>query len=421
MGPGQHMHILLVAYYFPPLSGGGSQRPAAWAEHLRRRGHRVVVLTHTYDRGRRTGDVVRVHDPSHNRHRRGLRHMQWAALRGVVEVLNRCGHPASVYAPWRRAAVAAGHRLVAAERPDLVVATYPPVETLEVGLALSRRHDLPLVADLRDGLLFEPIESRRLAAYPCVRRSYAALETAVAERAAAITCALPLVASDLAERYHLTTTHPLPNTFDPADFADLPQVELGPGQVHLVHCGGFAASDAGCDIAPFAAALAAMPELGRRLRVHQVGRLAAGARRLLAPLVAAGVVVDHGEVDRATSLAFQRRADVLLLITSTRRGSVTPGKLFEYLGAGRPILALTRATFAAELIAATGAGWLVDPADPAAISARLAALAAGDITLQPNRERVTALAVDAHVDRLEAILAAAANATGARLYARTVR
>ena len=56
-----------------------------------------------------------------------------------------------------------------------------------------------------------------------------------------------------------------------------------------------------------------------------------------------------------------RRADLLLLVANTTDGAeaTVPGKLFEYLAVGRPVLAMAPPDSAsADVIAETRAGWL---------------------------------------------------------------
>jgi glycosyltransferase involved in cell wall biosynthesis len=152
-------------------------------------------------------------------------------------------------------------------------------------------------------------------------------------------------------------------------------MELEAGGFHVVHTGRFALSDAGCDIAPLVDALhrllAARPDLVRTLRLHLLGDLTRREKRMLAGLARLGVARIHGAVDRLRALAFQRRADLLLLVTAASRSSVATAKIFEYLQARRPILALTGHTFAAEIIEKTRCGWVVRPRSAPEIRAAL--------------------------------------------------
>jgi glycosyltransferase involved in cell wall biosynthesis len=74
-----------------------------------------------------------------------------------------------------------------------------------------------------------------------------------------------------------------------------------------------------------------------------------------------------------------KAADVLVLLIPRAGGrglSVLSGKVYEYLAAERPILALVPpGGAAAELLEATGSAWLADPDDEASIGAALARIA----------------------------------------------
>jgi glycosyltransferase involved in cell wall biosynthesis len=52
-----------------------------------------------------------------------------------------------------------------------------------------------------------------------------------------------------------------------------------------------------------------------------------------------------------------------LLQASADTVDLVPAKLFEYLRAGRPVLALVPEGATAEILRDTGGGWSVDPAD----------------------------------------------------------
>jgi glycosyltransferase involved in cell wall biosynthesis len=87
-------------------------------------------------------------------------------------------------------------------------------------------------------------------------------------------------------------------------------------------------------------------------------------------------LVDY--LPRAESLRYQRDSEVLLLLVPDAGGrgkGVLSGKVFEYLAAGRPILAVVPPDgAAADLIRETGAGVVVAPDDVDAIAAALVQL-----------------------------------------------
>jgi len=75
-----------------------------------------------------------------------------------------------------------------------------------------------------------------------------------------------------------------------------------------------------------------------------------------------------GPRSRAETLRSMVQADLLLLLAEAQPYQI-PGKAYEYLRAGRPVLALTPEGALAQLLRQTGGAWVVDPADEAAIAA----------------------------------------------------
>jgi glycosyltransferase involved in cell wall biosynthesis len=180
---------------------------------------------------------------------------------------------------------------------------------------------------------------------------------------------------------------------------------------NLVHTGRFGGSYSGRDIAPLCEALTAIasdqPALARTLRLHQLGPLERRERALFAELIDGGMVVAHGLRSRQEALACQLEADALLLMTGSDRPGNTPGKIFEYLRAGAPIIGLTRGSYSESLIRETGTGWTVDPGDATAIGAMLRELATGGAELPApirDTERIAAYERARQVERLARLL-----------------
>ena len=158
------------------------------------------------------------------------------------------------------------------------------------------------------------------------------------------------------------------------------------GRVELVHTGKLS-GDWGRDPLPLFAGLRRLleeePALDGRVRLTLAGKLDEYDAQLIAEAGLGGVVSHVGQLSRGDAVRLQRRADALVLVTSHHSGEAT-GKLFEYLAAGAPILALAINNEAARIVAETGTGVAVDPSDPNAIVTALRAAVEGRLPYAPR-------------------------------------
>jgi glycosyltransferase involved in cell wall biosynthesis len=107
------------------------------------------------------------------------------------------------------------------------------------------------------------------------------------------------------------------------------------------------------------------------------GALTEAERGLGMDLIERGVVRLAGQVSRGEALAYQRSADLLVLVDHSRtvRASNVPSKFYEYAATGRPVLALVPDGATRDLLLALGAGRAVDPESPEAIRGAIEAFA----------------------------------------------
>jgi len=401
--------VLIVAYYYPPIQNAGTHRPQKLKKYLPRKGIATMVLTSSY-----SGDsldepaIIRIHDRSFNKKREGIRYWRWLAMRLYTEMLNRCGRYHSIYSTWKNRAVSRADWIVQHARPNVIIASYPPVESLEIGLVLARKLSIPLISDFRDGLLFEPIEGKRLARYRCVTRRYREIEAEIVSHSRAVLTVCDPLTRYFQELYSHPRVFTIANGFDPDDFKQLPSEPiLASGCFHIVHTGRFGLSDPGVDSAPFFQAiemlLKVQPALAATLRIDLIGEYNKREKLEYNRLRESGVVIDHGVLTRDACLAVQRQADLLLIISQPERSSVVSLKIFEYLQAGRPILALTHRTGIAEIVRNTGTGWVVHSGDCGAIADLLTRIITDKRfyrSLQPHPEEIDQYNVMRSVDRL---------------------
>ena len=362
--------VLVAAYHFPPLGGGGVQR---WAKHVRylpEHGWDPVVLTtrsrafHAYD------DTLGAELPPELRVLRAGELLWGHRLRAALARLDLPRPPVvegwpDRHAGWIPAAVRMGLKEIRRERPDAIATTSPVASAHVVGLALHRLTGVPWVADFRDEFVHHPWAARKLGPQIAADRM---LERAIVANAARV-----VVTTDAADLVGMPHGHPrrvtVTNGVDPADLPDLaatPERDV----FRLSFVGSLYHT---IDLAPVLASLARLAESGlldpARCEVRIVGNV--GVPRLDAGAVP---VVRTGYVEHPEACREMARASVLLCYVPPP-AHPTPGKVFEYLATGRPILCATgEDNHAWQLVSQLGAGRCADPRDPDALDDALSAL-----------------------------------------------
>lgn len=269
--------------------------------------------------------------------------------------------------------------LFACGRPDVIYSSSPPWTGQLVALALASFWRCPWVADFRDPWSRAPWREDRP---PFVMRVNGWLERRVVRRADAVLFATRGNAADFARHYG----EPLSNKFvfieNGCDVEEFEGVSPRPatGRFVLLHAGSLYGAR---NPVPLLRAVARAIETGRlareRFQVRLLGELVPDGDdplRVRQELGLEGVVDVTPTVSRAESLAEMLGASALLLIQPRTTLSV-PGKLYEYLAAGRPILALADEGETADIVRRTGAGLVVGPADERQIEEALVALVNG--------------------------------------------
>jgi glycosyltransferase involved in cell wall biosynthesis len=265
---------------------------------------------------------------------------------------------------WVAPATLRGLRHILSSRPDVIYSSAPPWSGQAVALILARLSGLPWVADFRDPWSRAPWRDWRR---PFRQRAAAFLERRVVARADALLFVTNANLAEFADFYGAEAArrfHMVPNGCDPAEFEGVEAVASRDPFV-LLHAGSIYG---GRDPRPILHAIARALDhgtLGRssfRLRLlGQVSR--AELESECSRLGILDVVEFVPRVPRAEVLVALRAASALLLVQTGTTVSV-PGKAYEYLAAGRPILALSEEGETADLVRQSGIGVSISPDSP---------------------------------------------------------
>lgn len=339
--------LLLVAFHFPPLAGSsGIQRTLRLAQQLPAFGWEPLVLTASPLAYEATSDDLLQEVPP------GLVVERAFALdtRRHLSLFNR--YPGVLarpdrWLPWRFGAVRAGMGLVRHHAPSAIWSTFPIATAHLIGQRLHERSGLPWIADFRD-----PMAQEGYPEDPLVWRSYKAIEERAMRSAARVVVTTPGCARLYRDRYPGTPADHIAvieNGYDEDSFAAAEAGaraagRLDPQRLVILHSGIVYPSER--DPICLFAALAQMKERGAFTGQPVVVRFRAAVHEaLLHDLARRFHVQDLVEVVPATTyrgaLEEMLRADVLLVLQAANCNQQIPAKLYEYLRARRPIIALT--------------------------------------------------------------------------------
>jgi glycosyltransferase involved in cell wall biosynthesis len=434
---GSRPRALVIAYDFPPHAAVGTMRTLRVVRQLDARGWQVTVLTGHQDAYRASTPVdsalldriPRAVGVIRARALRPLERVQQAmqprfrrrAQVGKSPQQVRSAPLASGESPRRRSplvtALARMHDIADAlvsipdqetgwlmpaalrgmidqvghARPDVIYSSAPPWTGQLVAAILQQVLRCPWVADFRDPWARAPWREDR---YRFAIRGAAVLERLIVHRCDRIVFVASANRDDFAARYGASVAAKfdvVPNGCDPAEFDGLrtPAGERN-GPFVLLHAGSLYA---GRTPVPLLKAVASALERGLvdrdRFRVRFLGVNAFDRHDL--PATCRELGLDHvveflPRVAREESLRAMMSASALLLLQPGHSVSV-PAKVYEYMAAGRPILAIAEEGEISTLIRRADAGVSVAPADEDGIVnalARLLGLARTHV--RPRRE-----------------------------------
>lgn len=380
------MRLLLITYEFPPKGGPGIQRPLQTARLLAADGWDVTVLTVADPPTSLLDPAANAAIPSSVTVARAwsleptrlLQALRGSRDRSTPQVASAgySGAPSGLirfvqafFLPdekvgWTSYAVREGVRRHRKLPFDVILASGPPFTAYRVAEKLSVKLGVPWVADVRDPIVgnyfFRPATALHA-------RYLRAFERRVVARAARVVAVTAQIRGDMATRNpgadsRLVT---ITNGFDPASF-DSSEDLRDDRYFNVSYVGSFQG-----DIRPepfldaVKLALNRDPSLHHDLRVRLVGSsgsdlVQATQERALAENVTATGFVSHEQAIRE-----MRAADALLLVLADvahLRPTLT-GKLPEYLGARRPVLALIPPGAAYDVLERTCAAEIVAPTD----------------------------------------------------------
>jgi glycosyltransferase involved in cell wall biosynthesis len=387
--------VLLVTYYFPPSGGPGVQRVLKFVKYLPQFGWQPVVLTvENGDYPARDESLLKEIPEGTTIYRtkifepyRLYRRLTGKPADAPVDVENipKGSQKKSVaeslaafvrstfFIPdarigWIARAVPAGMRIIREERIDAIYSSSPPYTTAVIADILHRRTKLPWIAGFRDpwiGFISSPDR------WSVPRAVDQWMEHSVAKDANILEAAWRGIIADFQQKYPAIGQEKffhLPNGFDAEDYPVLEPKHND--KFTVVYTGSMYGRR---NPKTFLQAVEELVQEGAvdrtKIRLSFIGRFGGEVKEMLTTTSVSYAVeivpyLPHGE-----SITRLMTADALLLVVDESKESaeIVPGKVYEYLGARRPIIALAQEGAIAELLRETNAGTTVHNQDIPAI------------------------------------------------------
>lgn len=387
--------VLLVTYYFPPSGGPGVQRVLKFVKYLPQFGWHPVVLTvqdgdfpardeslldeipedatvyrtkifepyRLYRKltGRPANAPVDVENIPQERKRKSMAETLASFIRSTFFIPDaRIG--------WYPYAVPQGLEIIRKEKIDAVYSSSPPYTTAIIAQKLHRKTGVPWLAGFRDpwtGFLSTPrrwwlprsidryLEHSAFNDADCIEGAWKGILKDIMDKEPDIDCQklfylpngfdsedYPAIPSSRNEKFTVTYTGSMYGKRNPKTFLQAIEELVSEGKVN--------------------------PET---MQVKFIGRFGSEVNEMFqsSPLHKSIRVVPY--LPHSESVKELLRADALLLVVDEVDGSeeIVPGKVFEYIGARRPIIALAPQGAIAELIRETQSGFIAPNRDLSAI------------------------------------------------------
>lgn len=364
--------ILIIAYVFPPIAYAGTHRTLRLCKHLCQIGYDIDVLTIDIQKdlhndfqllGSIDRDVTIIRTPIRDPYRlhrtikAGIGHAKigklFASVVGrLAEMISKPDH--MVY--WLFSALGPALRLIKENRYETVYTTSPPHSVQILGYLLKKLvPGIRWVVDLRDPVLDNLMMDRTDLAN---RAIHSWLERKIARRADAVIFNTNYALQCFEDRYRTNKSHLIRNSYDETSFEPAPLDHYDPFTIS--HVGSIYSFR---NVDPLFQAVAQLHHEGaidsRRFRLRFVGMNDATLAPKIDTFGLQSFVDIEGMLPHRQAIEIMRRSHMLLLVKGLGKnsGSQIPGKLYEYLASGNPIVHIGPVeSEAADIIASEAAG-----------------------------------------------------------------
>lgn len=265
---------------------------------------------------------------------------------------------------WIEPAVEKGKEVLDSRDFDLIFSTAPPFSDHLIGKQLKEYSDLPLVLDYRDAWLNNHFMDHL---FSWQKRKMRSLESGCVESADGIITLDEFLSTSMKKEFGVSDKKMvvIPHGYDPDDFKSSADASLQykEGKLNFLYSGLFYEQN---QPDHFFKSLIKAHDNGLldmdKIHLHFQGGLDERIKTLIKNYKLQEHVSDYGYLDHSVAVQNLQKADVLWMISDfdPAHQQVKSGKLYEYIGTGKPILGLVHEGEEADLLATYGVGYKGD-------------------------------------------------------------
>jgi len=397
--------VLVIAYYFPPMGLSGVQRILKFIKYFPENNWMPTVLT-SAETGYFAHDpallneidksvrVIRVngHELNAKLSSFGTIKMPGEFTRKLINRISQFFFIPDNKVSWTKKAIIEARKLLSNEQFDLIFVSAPPFSAFQLGARLKKEFKIPLAIDYRD-LWFGYQFSKYLTPYHAYKHKK--LEYGVLKVADKIFVTNRRIKEYQLETYKFLDSNDIviiPHGYDPTDFESAPIIKKKNNKMILTYTGSFYEF-----ITPkyllkaFALLKKERKDITDNIELYFVGAQTKTLRKLTVKYGLEDNVKEFGYLTHIESISKLKSSDVLWLMVGNGKNddTISSGKLFEYFGSRKPIMACLPEGALKSYARQYGAVYLSDPENVQNIKEILMKIFSDYQTnsfLQPNEE-----------------------------------
>lgn len=372
--------VLVIAYYYPPMGLSGVQRVLKFTKYMKEFDWEPTVITtgktayYAHDLSlldeveRSEINVIRTeaNDINSKLAPKGTIKMPREIIRKLFSYINKLIFIPDNKISWANKAFKTASKELASANYDAIFISIPPFSSFPIAVKLKEKFNIPLFVDYRDLWVGNQFN---ISPTPFHRYKHKKLEYHSLRMADKIITINRKIKENILTRYPFLSFEDIvifPHGFDPEDIENNPSVKREKDKLIITYSGIFYEK-----ITPkyflnaFKKLLLERPDIARNIELHFVGHFRKENHKIVRRLKIQEYVKDFGYLNHSDTVVKLNSSDILWMMVGKGENysTISTGKLFEYFGTRKPVIACVPEGAAKDAAKQYGSSFIVEPDD----------------------------------------------------------